>query len=78
MSTLRTGGHSGIEDGGIGRYSINSHTVEQLQRKLPLPGLLCRADQACVGDRIAPMALIDLQSTSQSVSWIPEAVVYAL
>ncbi len=36
--------------------------MEQLQSQLPLAALLSCADEACVCDCIAPVALADLQS----------------
>ncbi len=68
MSTLGASGHGAIKDGGIGGHPISSHVVEELQCKLPVPGLFCRADEAGVGDCVATVALIDLRSTSQCVS----------
>ena len=61
LSTLCTGRHGGVEDGCVGRHTVCSHSVEQLQSQLPLPALLRCADEAGVRDGIAPVALTDLQ-----------------
>ena len=61
--TLRAGRHGSIEDSGVGPYAVRGNAVEQLQRQLPLPGPLRRADQARVRDGVAPVPLANLHST---------------
>ncbi len=65
--TLRAGGHGSVKDGCIGSHIVCSHSVEELESKLPLATLFSCADEAGVRDSIAPVALTDLHSRHSSM-----------